>query len=167
MGISEARGAIRPRLQHKVVHIQIANYLRKEEAAFDAYVFDFQEVVDLAASTIPKSDDPLDPEAFASVSFAKEFRAALYTTAIRCRNPFIRRRALDLLNNAPRREGFGDSRMVTIIAKKVIEMEEEVLEDLVDLTGMVVPSEWARVVDIMMADSAPGSDICVHSIQFR
>jgi hypothetical protein len=44
--------------------------------------------------------------------------------------------------------------IVIRLAERVVELEEEGLEDLTDAKGDVVPSEWARIYEI---DTAPAT----------
>ena len=85
---------------------------------------------------------------YLNFSFTLQNFTTLYLTAIKCRNPNLRRRALSLLKTSPKREGFWDSSLVIKMVERVIEVEEEGLEDLTDLTGSGVPSEWSRIHDI-------------------
>ena len=134
---------------YKIAAIQISSALRTDEVSFDTYVDEFEEAIALAESTIPKTSESIYSRGFASISFTKEFIAALYYTACKCRNPSIRRRALAILESSPREEMFGSPRFVTAIGNMIIKLEEEGLEEIKDSTGLVVPSEWARVTDII------------------
>jgi hypothetical protein len=53
------------------------------------------------------------------------FIPPLFYTAIKCRNPRIRRQAIELLIFAPHREGFWDGVLVARIAGEVIKLEEK------------------------------------------
>ncbi|CZR52841.1 uncharacterized protein PAC_02718 [Phialocephala subalpina] len=129
-------------LQHKMASIWAMNALHTNEMSFDAYVREYAEIVSLAESIInvrgpmPRHID---------YSFQIQNLSPLYLTAIKCRNPTIRRKALDLLKRTPRRARFWDSDVVIKVVERVIELEEEGLEGLVDSTGKAVPSEWARI----------------------
>jgi hypothetical protein len=121
-------------------------------------VQEFNEVVTMAESTARIRKEITSTLYSAVLSFQKVFTAALYFTAIKCRNPEIRRRALALLKQPPKGEAFGDSVMVASIVEKVIVMEEEGLEGLRDDLGGVVPDEWARVCDILVAGGKVSSN---------
>jgi hypothetical protein len=129
-------------LQHKASLIWISNALSQNEAGFDSYTEDFDAIVSLAESLLVRNGgEPL-------YSFQIHSMGPLFIATTKCRNPSIRRRALSLLKQSPDREGFWDSDFVSRLLERVIEIEEEGLEDLRDSTGAVVPSEWSRVHDI-------------------
>lgn len=69
----------------------------------------------------------------------------LYFTATKCRDHWIRRQALELLESGSHREGIWDSRITSWVARKVVDMEERVLfagfglEDYLSLGGKLNP----------------------------
>ncbi|KAF8850622.1 hypothetical protein BDZ45DRAFT_602602 [Acephala macrosclerotiorum] len=126
------------KLQHKMATIWIRNALHTDDTSFDAYVRDYAEGLDLAEAII-NVRGPLP--CYTDYSFQIQNLSPLYLVAIKCRNPPIRRKDLDLLKRTPRRARFWDSNVVIKAVEKVIKLEEEGLEDLTDSTGEVVPSE--------------------------
>ena len=143
-------------VKQKTAAIWIANSLNTNETSFDNYGRDFENVISLAESTFEKELELLTGEEYANFSVQMQV-ISLYYTTIKCRNPSIRRRSLSLLQQSSRTEGFWDSKMVIKVAGRVVEIEEEGLEDQMDLTGLVVPSEWSRVHDVTVTPETLGS----------
>ena len=84
------------------------------------------EMVEYAAAAVElsKEVDTLSP----SFSMESGINLHLYTVACRCRDPIIRRRALQVLRSANRCEGFWRTEMVYYVASKIIKLEEEGLD---------------------------------------
>lgn len=122
----------------------------------------FEEIVSLAASIVEtttttttyETEDsaqhsmspggtttkPLKP----SFSLDNGVIGPLYDVATLCRDPILRRRAVDLLRSAPRREGVFDSQLYAIVAEKIIAVEEAVaaaqadgVNDINDLKSLI------------------------------
>lgn len=74
----------------------------------------------------------------------------LFTIATKCRNPRIRHRALAFMKKSKNELIFRDDDLSIKVAERAVQIEEEGLENLVDETGEVVPSDWARVYDIVV-----------------
>ena len=157
LNAEDLRAANLLRLQHKIGAIWIPNALNAGETSFDSYIDDFDSLVRLATSIYEKDLETTPTRRYASFSFEMQNIAPLYITAIKCRNPVIRRNALNLMKRMPRREGFWDSRLVIKMAERAIDIEEEGLEELKDSTGSVVPSEWSRVHEISLAPESVGN----------
>lgn len=84
--------------------------------------------------------------------------SSLYLSASRCRNPRIRYRALDLLQNCNRREGLWDSNIAARIAENVITIEEAKTAQTMSGRGEVVIPESNRVkfVDVKFGPEGHG-----------
>ncbi|PWY65709.1 hypothetical protein BO70DRAFT_346232 [Aspergillus heteromorphus CBS 117.55] len=105
---------------------------------WDRYNSIFQEITSLAASVVELSGEsgsaPSTP--LGQVKFKPNFSldmgiiAPLYNTATLCRDPLIRRRAVDILRSASRQEGAINSYMWAIAAEKVIALEESVAAEV-------------------------------------
>lgn len=84
----------------------------------------------------------------------------LYLTAIKCRFPSIRRKAISLLSSSPRREGMWDAFLAVKVAEKVMTIEEE------GLKGSHIPPERSRIHDTVIdADMSP--DPYQHLVVFK
>lgn len=120
------------------------------ESAFDPHLENYATIISLASSFIQESttsspdtsttlssastsasttrtlprlnSNQGSPQAFA---FEMGIIPALYFTAIKCRSPSLRRKAIDMLKKVmPRREGLWDARVLAGIALRVVEIEE-------------------------------------------
>ncbi|KAJ0417151.1 hypothetical protein BJY00DRAFT_290018 [Aspergillus carlsbadensis] len=104
--------------------------LCRSEDAFDNFISDFAAVVSYAeeiVATISKTSaaTPPDKESRdANFSLEGEIIGPLYFAACRCRDPFIRRRAINILVHYSKREGMWDSKLHSAVAKLVCEVEE-------------------------------------------
>ncbi|KAJ4293616.1 hypothetical protein N0V90_008899 [Kalmusia sp. IMI 367209] len=108
------------------------------QTPFDAHLSHFRSIIHHARlvlnSTSYASNTP--------VKFAFEISVvpALFHVAVRCRCPKVRRQAVALLELQPVREGLWDAQQYVIVAKRVIEIEEEEVDPE---TGW--PGEMTRV----------------------
>ena len=95
-----------------------------DEASFDEHTNDFLEVTNLAEYVLENSKS-------ARHKFFLDTHVVLplYVTAHKCRNSKIRRRAIALLMNHPRREGVWDSLFSGKLAEWVMELEEAFLQN--------------------------------------
>jgi hypothetical protein len=107
-------------IHHRVVSIWLSVCLSNEEAAMDAHTTSFEEIVDLGSKLTTETIQQR-PEKF---SFELQIIPPLYYTAIKCQVPSVRRRAVELLRLAPRREGLWNAHVATKVAEMVIEIEE-------------------------------------------
>jgi hypothetical protein len=134
------------KLQHKWASICVPNL---EETKFDAFVREFELGLNIADSQLRDDSGGLVPnDLHPAFSMTLQNFSTVYLTAIKCRNPALRRRALNLLKSSPNHpdhESFWNASTAIKLIERVIEIEEGGLEDLTDLTGSVVPSEWSRI----------------------
>jgi len=80
------------------------------------------------------------------LSFDIQILAPLYYTALKCRHPALRRRALEMLQLAPRREALWNAHHAYVTAKRVIELEER------HLNGQELPDETSRLHGLPLPD---------------
>ncbi|KAE9375780.1 hypothetical protein N431DRAFT_207276 [Stipitochalara longipes BDJ] len=137
------------RLQYNIVWIVISNAKNTDETSFDAYLAHFEAVVDLAEASIDTECGTSWTRRWANVNFQMQNVSHLYLTATKCRNPTIRRKALALLKGSFTGDRLWNMDITIGLAERVVELEEEGLEDLTDLKGDVVPSEWARIYNVI------------------
>ena len=136
-------------VQFLVVHTWLAVCTTAEETAIDAYTPAFLELVDRAEQVTKSFTGHSKPD---PMSFDMQIIGPLYYTAVKCRDPALRRRALQLLKLAPRREGLWNAHHAFVTARRVIELEEGVgrneyglPEESGRLRGVNLPSDEARV----------------------
>lgn len=132
-------------IQHKIGLIWVSKALQSSETTFDSFYKDFEDIVILAETAITEFEKNDISKKRSDYSFKTQYITPLYVVAIKCRNPNLRRRGLELVKRAPKRKGFWSTDMVTRVAERVIELEERGIEDLRDDNGDLVPSEWSRL----------------------
>lgn len=131
----EKHGANLLRIHH-LLFLEIVDLVdSQDEMAWDRFQDNFATVVRLAkpvAASLSKCSSrlPKDP---ASVSRAPQkifsmeqgIVGSLFEVVYKCRHPAIRRKALKILKSCPRQESSWDGGMTTIIAERLIEVEEK------------------------------------------
>jgi transcription factor-like protein len=92
------------------------------ETQWDSSLPDYIRLLDLA-----EEFTAIDSQVFARgvASFEMGIVVPLFETAVRCRDPHQRRRAVAMLQSASRREGIWDSLGAAAVAQSVIDVEEE------------------------------------------
>jgi hypothetical protein len=113
---------------HYVTYIWLTCQLDPTAMAIDAYLEDFKTVL-LYCERILDSMDLDTPQHAARFTFEISLIPALYSVALRCRCPATRRKAVDLLERNPPREGLWDVATHLIVAKRAVEMEEKELDE--------------------------------------
>ena len=105
----------------------------------------FERVVALASLVVDST--PASQVSVPQFCLDTNVVAPLYAVAHRCRDPYIRRKAVSLLRKAPRREGIWDSVLTTKAAEIVIAAEEE---GLGEITSSADVPGWARISDVQV-----------------
>lgn len=138
-------------VHYKVIYIWLRVCTTADEMATDSYHTDFEEIVDYAGKVAKTDDGMATPQ---PLSFDMHILGPLYYAALKCRHPAIRRRALEMLKFAPRREGLWNAPHAYVTAKRVIELEESHLNEqgLPDETsrvhGLPLPDDESRVYNL-------------------
>ncbi|KAE9966736.1 hypothetical protein EG328_008639 [Venturia inaequalis] len=153
-------------VQYKVVYIWIRVCTTIEESATDSYHAEFEELVHYAEQvTRNKEGRMATPQ---PMSFDIHILGPLFYTALKCRHPKIRRRALEMLQMAPRREGLWNAHHAYTTAKRVIELEEQCLnsqglpDETSRLHGLHLPDDESRVYKI--GETSADVQILPHNI---
>lgn len=94
------------------------SYWEIPETAYDSFTAHFRAIVDLASILLADQETPTHP-------FSLDFGLILplWTTAMKCRDPLLRRTALRLLMRTGN-EGFWDADLVALLAEETIKIEE-------------------------------------------
>jgi hypothetical protein len=97
------------------------------ESVYDDDVKDFANIVTLSRQVL---EYPGNQQITRQATFSFDYGVVnpLYIVATRCRDPYIRREAISLLVNYPRREGTWDSAMAATIATWIMNTEEDGIE---------------------------------------
>ena len=130
-------------VHYKVIYIWVRVCTTAGETATDSYHTDFEELVHYAEQIAKPSVGMATPQ---PLSFDLHILGPLYYTALKCRHPAIRRRALEMLQLAPRREGLWNAHHAYVTAKRVIELEER------HLNGQEFPDETSRLYGLPLPD---------------
>ena len=112
------------RLYHTVIAIRLRiNPLEPgtRESAFDNLQAELEQMLQYCELLVNSSQSAFTRPSFSS---GLGYVAPLHTIAARCRNPRVRRRALQLLLTSGRREGLWDGLLTGKIVTKTIEREE-------------------------------------------
>ena len=128
---------------YKVIYIWLRVCTVPGETVTDVYHTDFEEVVHHAEQITKPGVGMATPQ---PLSFDFHILGPLYFVAMKCRHPSIRRRALEMLQLAPRREGLWNAHHAYVTAKRVIELEER------DLNRQALPDETSRLHGLNLPD---------------
>ena len=104
--------------------LQLAGILEAGETIYDTLDDQFAQLISLSTPQIP-SIGSTQGSAIISRTFDTGFAFPLYWTALKCREPSLRQRALDLLSCLEVHEGAWRSRELAAVARAVIELEED------------------------------------------
>ncbi|KAJ5091354.1 hypothetical protein NUU61_006224 [Penicillium alfredii] len=107
---------------HAAASIWVSTCLTQHETSSDAHLTDFQVIVDqstlcLNASAGVNGNQP-------PFTFEMGVGISLYLTAMKCREPRLRRRALELLRQAPPMQGFYKCTPAAALAEAIMQLEE-------------------------------------------
>lgn len=125
------------RLHMEACFIALLSVCSTSEETFDEYKATFSEMVDLASFTLQVMDQNRSKKP--KFSFDSHVVIPLHMVTHKCRDTVIRRRAIDLLMQNPRREGVWDSTLGAKVGGWAMAVEEE----FCDAEGRV--PEWARI----------------------
>ncbi|KIW88643.1 uncharacterized protein Z519_10689 [Cladophialophora bantiana CBS 173.52] len=109
------------RVHYLITKIRASASLDPSEISHKDHLDDFNEIVLVAEEGL--TGFPLKDEA-ASFSFEMSFLAPLYLTVLKCREPTIRRKALELMRLTGAKEGLWHRSEGLCIAARVMELEE-------------------------------------------
>ena len=118
------------RMYYYTTKVWTALALESSEMLFDKYISDFSAIVSNGGLAIDAMEQQLKTKSRVetSFSFESEVIAPLYWVCIRCRQPVLRRAALELLKRdhiIKRRENLWSAEEVVLVATRVMLMEEE------------------------------------------
>jgi hypothetical protein len=130
MGSKELRGAVVLKIHHITCRVLLEATTYDHETGFDDLTDEFARIVALAETLSNISSATPGSSTRPAYSFDMGILPPLYYTAVRCRDPIIRRKALALLSASPRREGVWDSMVLAAIVRWVIGEEESDLDDV-------------------------------------
>jgi hypothetical protein len=99
------------------------------ESAFDDLEAHLEEMLGLCETLVEsQSRQPTQPLCSSGLGYVMP----LHTIAARCRNPKLRRRALELLQTGSRREGIWDNKLAGQIAAQTLAIEDQAGDEVED-----------------------------------
>lgn len=124
----------------------------ERQDAWDAQTMVFEEILDLCQIAMGLSRTQRSmayPDGQASYSFTLDSGtvAPLADVAHLCRDPRIRRRAIELLRLQPRREGLADSLLMACISERIVQLEENDAPGNVSCASDIPPT--ARILRVV------------------
>ena len=112
---------------YKCIETWLESFLIPYETVWDQYKDRYEDILNHCARSI--EDSVRFPDKLSkSFSFELGIIPALQFVTWKCRWPHVRRRALNLLQQAPKRECVFDSRYSFLLQERIINIEEESLE---------------------------------------
>ncbi|RAK94727.1 dynamin GTPase [Aspergillus costaricaensis CBS 115574] len=121
-------------VRRRLAQVALSMDLTKGELAHDDFFEDYAYMLNLMGDILEDPINPLDSQPeniyrIQKMSFHLETITTepLFLIALRCREPTIRRQAIRLLRQYPRREGICEGMAALKIAERVMEIEEECL----------------------------------------
>ena len=123
---------------------------------FDQHTFHFEQIVHRADIFLGTQSGGM-----ATFTFETGAVAPLFLTATCCRIPSLRRRALDLMSKAPRKESFHGAESTAEIASRAIAIEEESL-------GHAIPDGSGRCATGIINDKIlPPEHQRIHYLELK
>ncbi|OKL56094.1 hypothetical protein UA08_08787 [Talaromyces atroroseus] len=134
----------------------------EQEMVWDNHCSEFNDAVVLAESILTTMGDWEDASSLIrrKPSFSLDFVSVgpLYDIARRCRDPTIRRKAIDTLRTFRRREGMWDSEMALLVAERIVAIEE----DGVDVASCEDVPSWRRIFNVHPVLALEDKKIYLH-----
>ncbi|KAL2843772.1 hypothetical protein BJX68DRAFT_153159 [Aspergillus pseudodeflectus] len=127
---SEICASLLLKIYYHISLIWASIVLCRSEDAHDKFISDYEAVLSHAeelvriTSSTPAATPSDKQSREAAFSLEGEIIGPLYYAACRCRDPFIRRRAINILLHYSKIEGMWDARLHSAVAKLVCEVEE-------------------------------------------
>lgn len=129
MDSRELRGATLLRIHYLFGFINLHKSLQPEQGAFDTYNSHFDQMVSLSSTLMRSSEGPDPKSTRPGFSLDLGIIAPLYYTAMSCRDPHIRRRAVSVLSS-PRHEGPWSAIDAAKTGSLAIQIEEKGLGEI-------------------------------------
>ncbi|KAJ5373152.1 transcriptional regulator family: Fungal Specific TF [Penicillium concentricum] len=107
---------------HAAALIHVTGCLRQQETVFDDHFADFVTIVEQSKLILDASAGPNGVQP--PFTFEMSVGVPLAMTVLRCRDPILRRRALDLLRLAPPIQGFFKCAPVALLLEMLMKLEE-------------------------------------------
>ncbi|KAE8382062.1 C6 zinc finger domain protein [Aspergillus bertholletiae] len=147
---TDRRGPLTLQLHHQVSLIWLRASFATDQMVFDNFRSNFETIIRLAEEVVRLGLDQEKPSPSNKFALESGITSPLWFTAVKCRDPIIRRKAIHMLSDYRRREGMWDQGLFFKVAELVLESEEAELSSLP--IEKRVPEDWQRVYDPMLPD---------------
>ncbi|KAI9036758.1 Zn(II)2Cys6 transcription factor [Aspergillus affinis] len=139
-------------VQFRVSLIWVETCLAMDEVIYDEYNETFEAVVSGAEELVEINNGVGSVEDHLNSQFTLEagLIPMLYWCAVKCRDPLIRRRALNVIASSPQQEGLWRRRRFIEVAQMVIDVEEKDMQSLP--IEQRVPADEQRVYETIGED---------------
>ncbi|KAJ9292697.1 transcriptional regulator family: Fungal Specific TF [Paecilomyces variotii] len=156
---SDSRGPLILKMQYLVARIWLKTCLSPDEMVFDNHISDFEEIISNASTFMNEATNSQNKKDESYDTFCGDMGIIppLYYTAVKCREPILRRKAIDLISNYNRREGMWDGIMYAKVAEFVVAREEEKQGSL-PVEMRTLPPSTCRVYEALIPEEATGDD---------
>lgn len=147
LDLKSQQGAIVLKIYQRigVMHLKLpASRMLRDESIWDDFIPEGEEIVSMVESVIALNDSAASSHR-PDFTFEISIVGPLYSVAHKCRDPFVRRKAISLLRSSLRQEGIWDSNMAAQVAERIITIEESGLGEV--RSAKDVP-DWARISDV-------------------
>lgn len=140
-------------IQHRGSSLFVQSCLNRDEIGYDEHNDTFEELVCNAEKWV-HIDREFRQENIKNGGYSDKFTfeagiiPMVYWTATRCRNPVIRRRAIEVLRYCPTREGLWKADYLSVVATMVADIEEMNVNNLA--IEKRVPSDKDRAYDVFL-----------------
>ncbi|KAJ5756377.1 hypothetical protein N7533_005920 [Penicillium manginii] len=132
-------------MYHAALFIFVSECLARHEKVYDNHLAGFTTIVEQASLALASTTGPNGAQP--PFTFEMGVGMPLFLTVMKCRDPILRRRALDLLRQAPPMQGFFKCTPVAHLSENFMNLEESYGIAIRELTGdhsVAVPEE-ARI----------------------
>ncbi|KAE8445520.1 hypothetical protein EG329_013283 [Mollisiaceae sp. DMI_Dod_QoI] len=129
----------------------------EDDTTWDQYTPRFKEMTSHASAVIASASSITRTKPIFSLD--THIISPLYFAASRCRHPIVRREAIACLFTANRQEGLWESRTIARVATRVMEIEEDGIDILID--GTEIPG-WKRISDVHPVLDSDGRRAVIH-----
>ncbi|OBT60934.1 hypothetical protein VE03_09272 [Pseudogymnoascus sp. 23342-1-I1] len=141
----EAEAIALMRVHQKISWIFLTCCTTQYQTTFDQHIASFESLLDILEPIITHLMIKLHMPMFSTELC---IIPCLFYIAIKCRHPKIRRRAVDLLRKAPRREALWDAEEAALAAEAAISFEECDMYEIENKRHIILPPEERRLHDV-------------------
>lgn len=126
-GIADPRAPLALLIEYHTSLVWVLTCISQEESHFDNFTPHFEEIVCLAENILKLGPGTESTPVAEQLSLDPGILAHIYWTAHKCRDPLIRRRAIQALARCPAKQGMWRRSLIVQVASKIVEIEEEAL----------------------------------------